>query len=442
MSDAAPLPSPQRRPPPIFWISIILLVLLLAVGISALVAYARLSHPPEVAQWQDPWQMPEPERISAGLAVWSLTGAPAELVYRQALATDHLDTAAAQTLLSLKLPDNQRLGWLSVLAHRFAGAQRLPDARIFTRHSANAAMLMPDLPDSVRVRALMQAAENWADLDDREQALQTLEQALVIAQFSAELSPPQRKQTLTQIGQQVLALGETARGQAISAIPVLDYAPASPSAFSFTPLLTQSPNFPETLNQLVLARQQTAQRYIEDWEKRGGVASAGATRELAASLIDEDLARKTFYRDQLSQEDLSPEARVILLLDQSNWLLLRYAIANQLYGASIVPNWEAERPAIRNTLNDSLNALNDALGQYETTLPAAEQPAASMARARLLTTWAVLGLLPDADMQALSQQLEQAAASAPPEHIYLRLTLQKDHPHIELFYLPAAPQDY
>jgi hypothetical protein len=418
---------------------IILLLLLLVGGISAIVAYIRLSSTPETARWEMPWQMPEPGRIAAGLAVWGLTGAPPELIYRQAMATDDLDTAAAQALLTLNLPDNQRLGWMTVLAHRFMEAERSAEARIFVQRSANAAMLMPDLSDAARAQALLQLAQDWAALNDNSNAIQTLEQALIIAQFSSELTPPLRKQLLNDIGQQTIALGETARGQAISAIPVLDYTAASPRTFSLTPLLHQTPNYPESLNRRIVERQQAAQRYIEDWGQRGGQASAGAARDLANHLMDEHLARQTLYRNQLGREDLDPAARIALLYDQAVWLTVQYRVAGGLYGASIVPNWEAERPAIGQALQNAFGALEDELALYLDTLPEEEQAAGQLALARQSATWGILGLLPQPQPTMLADALNQAAAAAAPGHIVPRAQLKEAQLRVELFYQPTAP---
>ncbi|HHB91239.1 MAG TPA: hypothetical protein ENK60_08025, partial [Anaerolineae bacterium] len=140
MSDPAPLPATKRRPPPIFWVIIILLVILLAIGIGSLAYYVRITYGPAPALWAKPWEMPEPERINAGLAVWSLAGTEPEKVYQFAMAGEELDTVAALALLTPRLSPAQRLGWLDVLAQRFRVVGRNEDARVFLRYTTDLAM--------------------------------------------------------------------------------------------------------------------------------------------------------------------------------------------------------------------------------------------------------------------------------------------------------------
>ena len=440
MPDAAPIPAARRRPPPIFWALVTLLIILLIIGIGAIAAYIKISYGPTAALWKNAWDMPEPERISPGLAVRSLAGTPPDLVYRQAMAAEELDTAAALTLLTPNLPANQRLGWVNVLAHRFIPTERQADARVFLQYTADMAMVLPDLPDYLRAQILMQTAEGWAELEEKENASWGLEQALVIAQFSPELPPALRKNLLTDIGEQYIRLGDVARGQAVSAIPVLDYAITLPPAFPLDPILQKPLAYPEAINNLQLERQQAAQFYVDDWSQRGGEASAGAARNLENSLIDEDLGRQVYYQDQYAREDLSGDDRARVIFDQVEWLAIKYRAASGLYGTPLVANWTAERPAIGATLRDAIVALHNQMNAYVATLPEEQQPAGRVAMDRLIMGWAVTGLYVDANLDVITDAMNQDIAAWNVTGVFPQAEVRGDRVYIQLFYkAPPTP---
>ncbi len=439
MTDAAPLPAARRSPPPIFWVLMGMVLLFLLLGVGSIAYYLRISHAPPTTLWEKPWDMPQPQRVSSGLAIWSLAGAPPDLVYRQAMAWDELDTVAALTLLTPNLPDDQRLGWSAVLARRFTAAQRPTDAQALLRDTANLALLLPELSDHLRAQTLLQVASGWDELGEREQALWALDQALVIGQSSPQLTPALRKNLLVEIGQRYIQLDEAARGQAIAAIPVLDYQSAPPRAFSLAPHLS-SPPYPESLLALQKERWQAAQAYVADWEQRGGVASAAAARNLENKLIDEDLGRRGYYEEQLAREDLDNALRARILFDEVTWLAIKYRAASGLYGDSLAPNWQAERPAIRATLNEAIAALNAALADAIAQLPADQQEAGAIARDRMMLSWAAIGLYADADLDALTAALNQDVSASGEAGVYPRASVQKGRIRLQLFYKqPSAP---
>ena len=438
MPDTASLPAARRRPPPIFWVLIGLLLVLLAVGVGSIAFYIKLTFGPPQASWATPWDMPEPQLISPGLAVWSLAGTPPDLVYRQAMAADELDTAAATTLLTPNLPANQRLGWVNVLAHRFIPGKRQADARVFLHYTADLAMVLPDLPDHLRAQILMQAAEGWAELDERDTAGWALEQALIIAQFSPELTPALRKNLLTDIGQQVIQLGDIARGQAISAIPVLDYSVTPSRTFPLDPILHQPLAYPEAIAILQKERQQAAQFYVDDWSQRGGAASAGAARSLENRLIDEDLGRQVYYQDQYAREDLEGDARARVIFDQVEWLAIKYRAASGLYGAPLVPQWRESRSDIGIELRNSIVALHNEMNAYTATLPEDQQPAGKVAMDRLIMGWTVIGLYAGANLDVIADGLNQNIADWNVTGVFPRAEVRRGRIYIELFYKEAV----
>jgi hypothetical protein len=149
---------------------------------------------------------------------------------------------------------------------------------------------------------------------------------------------------------------------------------------------------------------------VDSWIANGGQVSRGQTRALEAALIDEDLRRTAFYQQQLSDEALGVQQRALVLWDQVQWLIIKHRIASGLMGISLVPNWEAERPAIRQNLHDAFIELQQALMDAIALTPAQLQPGAQASLYRDALIWARIGLYPDADQIFLSNALNDAIA--------------------------------
>ena len=432
MPNAAPIPS-KRRYPPIFWGLLILLFIMLGVGIGATWRFisARMGPPP--AMWAQPWRMPEPQRINSGMAVWSLAGASPEDVYRQAITTDEFDAAAAMTLLTARLPSAQRLGWIQALARQAIADDRPWDASVFLHHTSDLTLLLTTMKDYQRAQRLIDVADGWLELGDKNASRNALEQALTIAQFSTEMRRPVRRKLLTDLANHYIKLGDAARGQAISAIPVVDSPIIEPQDYLLDPLLLTPPAYSSDVENARQTREQAARAYVDDWNQRGGAAAGGAVHTLGNALIDEDLVRQGFYESQLQRSAADVSAEILQIrFDQINWIAIKYRVASGLYGASLVANWEAERPAIAASLDDALQALHSELAIYVTTLPAAQQAAARVAVDRLMLEWAVIGLYSNADLGALTDALNQDIAAWPAAGVFPRATMQDDRVQIDV----------
>lgn len=432
MTTATPVPD-KRRYPPLFWGVLILFLLLLGVGIGATWHFinARMGPPP--AMWSQPWRMPEPQRINSGLAVWSLAGASPEDVYRQAITTDEFDAAAAMTLLTARLPSAQRLGWIQALARQAIADDRPRDASVFLNHTSGLTLLLTTMKDYQRAQRLIDVADGWLDLGDKNASRNALEQALTIAQFSTEMSRPVRKKLLSDLASHYIKLGNAARGQAISAIPVVDSPIIEPQGYLLDPLLLTPPVYSSDVENARQIRQQAARAYVDDWNQRGGTAAGGAVRTLENALIDEDLVRQGFYESQLQRSAADVSAETLQLrFDQINWLAIKYRVASGLYGASLVANWEAEHLTIATSLDDAFQALHSELTIYVTSLPAEQQAAARVAVDRLMLEWAMIGLYSDADLGALTDALNQDIAAWPAVGVFPRATMQDDRIQIDL----------
>jgi len=196
-STPIPTPSQSRRSlPPIFWILIALFSLLVVIGIGFIGYYFVLTQQAErIEETTDIWYDLDPTAISPGLAIWTLTDIESEQVYRQAMANDDIASATSVALTTPDMSNTQRLGWLRVLARRYAINDRSTAAHLLEL-AGDIAILEPNLADYQRAEALVDIAQQWSDLGEDKQARQMLDNATLITQRSSTLTPPTRKQLL------------------------------------------------------------------------------------------------------------------------------------------------------------------------------------------------------------------------------------------------------
>ncbi len=419
----ADLPAaPRRSLPPLFWLLTALLALLLIVGVGSIFYYFRITRatPPPAAAHGSPWDDLAAADILSGLAVWSLAEAEPEELFRQAMAIDAVETAAAETLTTPALSDAQRLGWLKVLARRQAtGSGNAVQAASLSQLAADLALLAPSLGDLQRAEALIGVAEVWGELGRGQEARDLLAEATRVAVSGPDLAPAIRRRLLEQIAQAYTGLGDNAAARTARALPA--DAPAAPPPSLPDPLthLTGPLAYNDEVTRFQAARIQQAQAYVDAWIARAGQIGRGEAQMLAGALIDEDLARAIFYDQRLRDPALAAGDRAALLWDRIHWLLIKYRAASGLYGAPLVEGWAAEQPAIRQALHDAFLDLTTTLRQLISDLPAEEQAPATHALYRRLLIWARLGLYPDADFAFLANALNDAAQQWPDPPILL-----------------------
>ncbi len=428
----------QKRPlPTSFWVLLALFILLLIAGIGAIVFYFSSSATASStdALWADPWNMPEPERISSGRAILALSGMPPNHVFGQAMAVNDLDTMAATALLSLNIPANQRLGWLNTLAHRFVLEKRRPgDAHVFLQYTADLAMTLPDLPDYLRADMLVQTSDGWRKLEDYETAQWALAQALEIARYSPELTPPLRKNLINDIANAYARIGNTAKSQEIrsSVLPEIEVLPPLSStleSIQLSPLV-----YPNELTTLQQEREQAAQRFVDEWMQGGGNASPEAAQNLGSKLMAEDEARRAYYQNELDRSDATDDYKARVLFAQIDWLATKYRVSGRLYGVSLVPNWEQDRTNIGVALRNAILALHEAINTYVASLPTEQQPATRAAMNRLITSWSILGIYVGADKHAITDALNGSIADWGRGGVFPKAEVREDRIHIELFH--------
>ena len=409
VADSRPRPRVRRRLPPLFWLLLGMLALLLLLGFGSIGYYFYLTHEPAQDEgWNDVWSDLEPAAISPGLAVWTLTDIDLEQVYRQAMAGNELDTATAIALTATDLSESQRLGWLTVLARRHASAGDGAIAGHLLQLAADIAILEPRLADLQRANALLDAAAGWSEQGKEKAARDMLDQVTLIVQHSTELSRPVRSRILENIAAVYKSMGDINAASAVEALAIGDAGPRADRPVNPFDILAEPIPYPEDVGQFVQQRKVQAQAFVDSWIANNGQTSRGQARALENALIDEDLRRAAYYQQALSDEALPVKQRAAILWDQIQWLSIKLRVASGFYGLELVPNWQAERPAIRQALHDAFLSLEQTLTEYIGGLPEQDQPGARANLYRQLLIWARTGLYPDADQQALGAAMNEA----------------------------------
>lgn len=409
--SGAPGRASLRRPSKLLWALLAGLMILVLFGLTFIgygLYLARQSAGP--ADFASPWDLLRPERILPGFAVSALAGSTPELMYQQAMAADSIETVTAEALTNADLPEEQRLGWLTVAARRYGLIGERAQAIELYETAADLTLLLPNLTDSQRAETLLAVAEGWVDLEETERARSLLEQVALIAEHSPYLEPPVRKHLLDEVGRLYESLQDTNAARAARALPADD------PAQSFTPSLDPlaqieavgSPAYPQAVLDATARRQAATQAFVASWAERKGQVAPGVLSQMENSMLDEDLLRSAYYNARLQDVSISPLERARVQWDQAGWLAIKHRAASDLYGATLVTNWKAELPAIRQTTHDAFGQAGELLLKHIETQPADQRGPATYNLYREALMWARLGLNPDADLVFLANAMNDA----------------------------------
>ena len=384
------------------------------IGVGFIGYYFFLTQQSEqIEDTTDIWYDLDPAAISPGLAIWTLTDIEPEQVYRQAMANDDIASATSVALTTPDMSNTQRLGWIRVLARRYAVSDRTTAAHLLEL-AGDVAILEPDLADYQRAEAFVDIAQQWSDQREDKRAREMLDNATLITQRSATLTPPVRKQILDGIATVYVSLGDFEAARAIEALSSGGLPSAKPPK-SPDPLapLNNELGYPDDLARDVSRRKAEAQAFVDSWIASDGQVSRGQVLSLEAALLDEDIRRNAFYQQQLTDEALGIQQRALVLWDKAQWLIIKRRIADGLMGISVVPNWEAERPAIIQNLHDVFADLHPALTESITLMLSQQQSEANINLFRDILIWSRVGLYPDADEVFLGNALNDEIAQWP-----------------------------
>jgi hypothetical protein len=395
------------------WILLAALGILLVVAVASLVTYLVLRQQPSSASsWSDPVGAIVPGEIVPGLALYPLAGAAELETVDAAMATGDLETAYALLMFGSDMTDAQRIGHLILLGDQFSAAEKPDRAGLSYQQVYDLAVLSPRLNDPARADALMAGGKGWAGLGEKTKALEAYDQVYLIAAQSPYLQMANRRDLLTELETAYGELGEKDRAEgARTRIVELDQQAPSSSPVTSAEL----PNLPNEeagvsspeVGVLEEARRQAAYALIEGLAG-GGEPPADLVNGLATALKAEDAAKLDLYSRELGGTTQSGK-RIGIEQQWIRWLMLKYQVASKGLGLSLVPEWEAQLPAIQSDLSKANEGLFFDYEDLVAALPEASlmQPGSYEVRRQAIEDGR-LGRYPNYPAQQLADKLQEA----------------------------------
>lgn len=350
----------------------------------------------EVSVWTDPLSAVDLQVVARDLAVRPLAGEPPDVSAEQAMLVGDLETASANVVFSPDIGDARRAGLMLALANRFHSSGQTGRAARCLWQAQDIAALSPSLSESRRIEVMVQVAHLWGLLGGREQAILGLDQARSVVASSHGLQPAQRRQWWQRLSDEYGELGQAARSEEAAAQASSPQMVSSQAVFPESVLrrLESTVYLPAEVTAITGERQARARRVVEVLMADLNADISPEAADLGEFLRREDTARATWYEQGKSEPDFA--VRAGMAREQARWLTTKYRVAVGGYGLSLVPEWEAEVPAIRASLTSIYTEWSDLIGTQVAALPSEEDTRwGQLEFRRQQILWGRLGLYVD-----------------------------------------------
>ena len=396
------------------WILLAFVALFVVVAVVSGAAFLYLRQQRlENEVWREPLSAVVPEDVEADLALYPLAGAADLETLDAAITNGDLETAYAALVYNPELQDEQRIGRLILLGRRFTDAGIAEKAHLSYQQIYEIAVLSPVLSDPTRADALLAAGRGWAEVGRDARALEAYDQVYVIAVRSPYLHMAHRRDLLAMLETAYLEVeAPNKAAEARQRIIELDQGsrPQQPQEAGDTPDLgveTEVVSSPE-VGAIEEGRRQAAYNLIQSLN--GAEIPPELANELAMALRAEDAAKLALYRQEM-EAATQLSRRIGLHWQIIGWLTLKYRVAMQAFGLSLVPEWEEQRADIQSELS---KAYEDLYFDYEdlvTGLPDATLigPGSYQVRRQMVEAGR-LGLYPNYPEDQMAAKLSDAAS--------------------------------
>ncbi|MCB9138159.1 MAG: hypothetical protein H6642_07420 [Caldilineaceae bacterium] len=402
------------------WEKVLLLgfLLCLLLGIGALATFFLLNRTITSSAATDPLLSIPTQRIAPVVALQQLAGDPAGALAYQTLTAGESAASHAITLFAPQIDGADQAAIFSRLGRQYAAQGNKDAARITLNNSRAITILSPAIAPPERSRQLAQVAEGFLLIDEQDTALDAARQAMLVAAQTPDLLPAQRQQLFAALQPVAEQLKDEPFSQQLADLlrnPFLTPAGALP-----VPQMTklaERPLYDQPLLDAVTVRQGAARQLVERMRFTGGADIEPERQALAAALLREDEVRRTYYQ-QMQAASPGLGAQLGLQLDEYAWQALKVRIAQNGFGISLVPEWEAARQALLLDMAQQIGKIDVSVKALSSTLTDPVAQAILMAEGQ---QWrglqAELGLFVDAPvreidtrLQTAQQQLAQAGA--------------------------------
>jgi len=406
--------------------------IILAIAVGGILLSGQLNARQDPGQstlfGNSPHHQIDESQIDPALALASLGGVPHIEVIAKAISTNRPETALADILYTPSLTDQETTGGLTRLAKLY---QDNPEkAALCLRWAGTITTLSPYLTDISRTDLFIQAGEGMLDLEQTAFAELYFDQAFLLAAESPYLQAVQRRTFFERLQKNYMALDN--RQKARSSLNLSANPPAISSTLTEGPVLPQvSPiALPAEIQESEALRWQYAQELAAILVERGGNAPNANQQALQQALETEDEQKLAFFETAFSNAT-SISQQVDVTWAKIKWLSIKYRVAKNGYGLSLVPEWEETAEQIRADLTKTYEQLFMLDADLIVALPSATKiKAATVERLREEALAGELGRYPNYPEEQRRRQLleavEQYATSQPEYSITIAVATVTD----------------
>ncbi|HEY83934.1 MAG TPA: hypothetical protein G4N96_02295 [Chloroflexi bacterium] len=403
----------RQRSPSKFGVIAILSALVIVILLSGLIIFSFLVKPEDIEPvkvLENPVSAVNAKDVDPALAIAQLGGISPLDVAERAINKSRPGAALATIIFSPEIEAKDAAGNLLLLANKFTQADDTAHARSSYQMAGTLATLSPDLSDTLRADIFVQAGIGLAEAGDPILAKIYLDQAFLVATESAYLQPAYRRTILEQLGQAYRNIGlkDLARKSL-----ELSLNPANLETLSEAPLVLpvgKKISYPLEVQEAEAIRWQAAQVLGRELVELGGEARPETIAALQKALLKEDQVKSRFIAQALETEK-QLSGKVDLLQAKINWQSIKYRLARQGFGISIIPEWEDQAEQIRAELTASYEALFRLYNDIIVAMPDASQINRSTEEAlRRQLLAGQLGQYPNYPSEQLKAQLLDATA--------------------------------
>jgi hypothetical protein len=244
-------------------------------------------------------------------------------------------------------------------------------------------------------------------LNQPEWAKLYLDQAVVVAAKSPSLQAAHRRRIFERLQKNYIIVND--RVMARESLNLSANPPSLKMATDAAPLLPggEPVALPEHLQTAEAARWIAAQELAVNMVS--GSAPPEKIEALGQALMAEDLLKRPYYQAEFANTTQLSK-KVDFIQAQINWLSIKYRVARQGYGLSLVPEWEEQAEQIRAELTKSYESLYALYADLVVALPEVAQiDRATAERLRTEVLAGELGRYPNYPEEQRRAQLLDAA---------------------------------
>lgn len=350
----------------------------------------------------------QPEHIVPSLALMQLAGDPVEALAYQAINAGETETSRALTWIGLTQMAPARIALLLKLATAAAAEEQPATAQALYQQVRALAVLDSALSPLARSQALLRCVSGLLDLNEQAAARDVAQQVLIIVKQAPDLLPAQRNQILRDLQSLTLPLRtEDAFHRELTELIRNPYLSLNTTLFSGQwPTLTETSALDPLLVSVAAERQQAARAFAQRLLQVQPLDAEAERQRLILALSIEDQERAAYFYQISATQNLTFSLQFLALEQQRDWLITKLAVAQQLYGVSLIPEWETDQSAIVQAL---AQVTADLQQQLLTLAQSQSTPEQQVAQRFYALTWLAqqieFGLYPQSNAAEVGEQL-------------------------------------